>query len=91
VIGPSMFNFAEATRLALEAGAAIQVRNAAHAIRQALTLLHDPKRRDAMSEAGKRLCAAHRGATARHLAVCLNLIRGQSPNSASFASPELGL
>jgi len=91
VIGPSIFNFAEATRLALEAGAAIQAPDARAGINEALSLLGNAKKRDAMSEAGKRLCAEHRGATGRHLAVCLNLIRGQSPNSASFASPELGL
>ena len=28
-----------------------------------------------MSEAGQKLCAAHRGATARHLAVCRELLR----------------
>lgn len=72
--GPSMFNFAEATRLALDAGAALQVRDAAEAMREAARLLQDPARRSAMSEAGKQLCAQHRGATERHLAVCLELL-----------------
>jgi 3-deoxy-D-manno-octulosonic-acid transferase len=76
VAGPSMFNFAEATRLAVHAGAALQVGDAAKAIREALKLMGDPSRRQKMSEAGKRLCETHRGATARHLAVCRNLIRG---------------
>jgi len=75
VIGPSIFNFAEATRLALEAGAAIQVAGARAAIKEALSLLGNEKKRYAMSEAGKRLCAAHRGATERHLAVCLKLLK----------------
>jgi len=74
VIGPSMFNFAEATRLALDAGAAIQVGDASAAIREALGLLSNPHRRSAMAEAGKRLCEAHRGATARHLDICRKLI-----------------
>jgi 3-deoxy-D-manno-octulosonic-acid transferase len=74
VIGPSTFNFAEATRLALEAGAAIQVTDAQAAIKEALSLLGDSQKRAAMSEAGKRLCALHRGATERHLAVCLRLL-----------------
>jgi 3-deoxy-D-manno-octulosonic-acid transferase len=72
--GPSMFNFAEATRLALEARAAIQAADAPSALREAVRLLGDPARRAQMAAAGKRLCEAHRGATARHLAVCLRLL-----------------
>jgi 3-deoxy-D-manno-octulosonic-acid transferase len=74
VAGPSMFNFAEATRLAVQSGAALQVGDAARAIREALKLIGDPSRRQKMSEAGKNLCETHRGATARHLAVCRRLI-----------------
>ncbi len=74
VAGPSMFNFAEATRLALEARAAIQAGDAAGALREALGLLRDPARREQMAAAGRRLCEAHRGATARHLAVCRRLL-----------------
>jgi 3-deoxy-D-manno-octulosonic-acid transferase len=75
VLGPHMFNFAEATRLALQAGAAVQARDAAAAIREALGLLADSARRQAMGEAGRRLCAAHRGATERHLARCRGLLK----------------
>lgn len=75
VLGPHMFNFAEATRLALDAGAALQAADAAGAVREALALLEDPARCRAMSEAGLALCAAHRGATARQLAACLRLLR----------------
>ena len=74
VAGPSMFNFAEATRLAVQAGAALQVDTAGEAIGLALELMQDAERRNAMSAAGKALCAAHRGATARHVAVCRRLI-----------------
>jgi 3-deoxy-D-manno-octulosonic-acid transferase len=77
IVGPSMFNFAEATRLALEAGAAIQAGDAAAAMRQAVELLSNPERRKAMGEAGRTLCAAHRGATERHLAVCGELLQKQ--------------
>ena len=69
VLGPSMYNFAEATRLALEAGAALQEPDAAAAVRTARALLSDPARRAAMAAAGQKLCVAHRGATARHLEV----------------------
>ena len=41
---------------------------------QALALLESEERRRAMSEAGKALCAAHRGATERHLRVCRSLL-----------------
>jgi 3-deoxy-D-manno-octulosonic-acid transferase len=74
IVGPHMFNFAEPTRLALEAGAAIQAPDAPAALRQALGLLGDADRRRRMSEAGLRLCSRHRGATGRHLAVCRRLL-----------------
>jgi 3-deoxy-D-manno-octulosonic-acid transferase len=74
VLGPHMFNFAEATQLALAAGAAIQAGDAASAMHRAAELLKDENQRQRMSEAGMRLCEAHRGATARHLAVCRKLI-----------------
>jgi 3-deoxy-D-manno-octulosonic-acid transferase len=74
IVGPSMFNFAEATRLAREAGAAIQASDAAGAIREAVELLANREKQAVMSEAGKKLCEAHRGATERHVAVCRRLI-----------------
>jgi len=75
VLGPHMFNFSEATRLALDAGAAVQAADAAGAIREALALLGDPAKRRAMAQAGKTLCESHRGATARQLAACLRLLK----------------
>ena len=74
IVGPHMFNFAEATEFALRAGAAVQVADASSAMRMAADLLRDGGRRRAMSEAGKALCAAHRGATARHLQACRRLL-----------------
>ena len=75
VLGPSMFNFAEATRLALEAGAAVQAADAASAVRQALGLLSDRGKRAAMAQAGRTLCEAHRGATRKHLELCDEILR----------------
>ncbi|MGQ0545799.1 MAG: 3-deoxy-D-manno-octulosonic acid transferase [Betaproteobacteria bacterium] len=75
VIGPSVFNFAQATQLALEAGAAVQAPDAGVGIREALGLLQDNNRRKQMGEAGRRLCEAHRGATERHVAVCRDLLK----------------
>ncbi|MBC7802878.1 MAG: 3-deoxy-D-manno-octulosonic acid transferase [Candidatus Parcubacteria bacterium] len=74
VLGPSMFNFTEATRLALEAGAAVQAGDAAGAIREALRLLANAGDREKMGAAGKRLCEAHRGATQRQLRLCDELL-----------------
>ncbi len=74
VSGPSMFNFAEATRIAVKAGVALQAPEAASAVRLSLELLLEPEKRRKMSEAGRQLCDLHRGATERHLAICLKLI-----------------
>ena len=74
IVGPHMFNFSEATELALKAGAAVQVADARAAMREAGALLADGEKRRRMGEAGKALCAQHRGATARHLQACRTLL-----------------
>jgi 3-deoxy-D-manno-octulosonic-acid transferase len=74
VLGPSMFNFAEATRLALDAGVALQAAAPPEAMRRVMELLSDPVKRAAMAESGKKLCEAHRGATQRHLEVLRSLL-----------------
>jgi len=79
VTGPHMYNFADATRMAVEAQAAIQAQDAETALRTARSLLEDPERCAHMGIAGKRLCAQHRGAAERHLAVCRNLLRARAP------------
>jgi 3-deoxy-D-manno-octulosonic-acid transferase len=77
VTGPHMFNFADVTRLAVRAQAALQVPDAAAALRAARALLADPERCARMGVAGKRLCARHRGAAERHLAVCRRLLTAE--------------
>ncbi len=69
VIGPHTFNFAEATRLAVDAGAAIQVADAAQLGDVLAELLDDPVRRARMGEAGRTLMLQHQGAAARTLAL----------------------
>ena len=76
VLGPSTFNFAQAAELALAAGAAVQARDAASAVDAACALLGEPERRKRMSEAGRAFCAAHRGATARTMALVERLLTG---------------
>lgn len=79
VLGPSMFNFVEATRLALDAGAAIQAADAGEAVRASLQLLEDPARRAAMGRAGREICRTHGGATQKHFAICRQLLEGARP------------
>ena len=74
IFGPSMFNFSEAARLALEAGAAVQATDAAGAIREAVKLLSNSEQRKKMGAAGKALCDAHRGATQKHVRICDELL-----------------
>lgn len=74
VVGPHMFNFSEATGLALAAGAAIQASDPRAAMASVGELLRDERRRRLMADAGKRLCDAHRGAAQRQLAVCLEVL-----------------
>jgi 3-deoxy-D-manno-octulosonic-acid transferase len=78
IFGPSMFNFSEAARLALESGAAVQAADAADAIGSALRLLSNDEARGKMGAAGKALCVAHRGATQKHLLLCKELL-GNAP------------
>ena len=62
LIGPHSFNFAEATRTAIAAGAALEVADAQALIETVAALLGDPARRLRMREAALAFHAAHRGA-----------------------------
>ena len=65
LVGPHMFNFAEATRNAVAAGAALQVGSAGEAITAIGALLSDAAGRERMQAAAARFMAAHAGATDR--------------------------
>jgi 3-deoxy-D-manno-octulosonic-acid transferase len=65
LVGPHTFNFEEATRLAIEAGAARRVNDAEALMTNALKLLNDTLARARMSEAGLAFAARHRGAAVR--------------------------
>ena len=69
IVGPSTYNFAEATALAIAAGAAVQVTDARAALAAACSLLRDPPRMLRMGNAGAELTRAHRGATHRVVAM----------------------
>lgn len=65
LVGPHTFNFEAATRLAIEAGAALRVGDAAALLENALKLLNDAPARARMGEAGLVFAARHRGAATR--------------------------
>ena len=68
LVGPHMFNFADATEKALAAGAAVEVANAQALVATVTALFEDAPRRRAMRDAALSFHAAHRGATDRLLA-----------------------
>ena len=74
LFGRYMYNFAEASRLALAAGAAIEVADAAMLGERAQALLGDRATLARMSQAALAFSRAHQGATARNLAICERLL-----------------
>jgi len=89
LIGPHTYNFAQAAQSAIAAGAALRVRDAGEAVRQARALLQDPPLRSRMSQAGTAFCAAHRGATERTLALCEQVLVS-APLSKGAEAPRRG-
>jgi len=69
LIGPFTYNFAEATELATEAGAALQVPDAKALAQEAERLFRDPSAAQRMARAALAFANAHRGATAKVLAM----------------------
>ena len=63
LIGPHHFNFAEATRGAVDAGAATLITDANDMVSRALELLEDRQMRVEMSQAAKKFAQSHQGAT----------------------------
>ena len=74
LFGPHMYNFAEASRLALAAGAALEVADAVALAQRAGELLSDQAALARMSQAALAFSRAHQGATARNLAICERLL-----------------
>lgn len=77
LIGPHTFNFAEASELAVAAGAARRVVDAGQLAAEARRLLTDPVMHDGMREQALAFAEAHRGATAR----TLHLIESRWPRA----------
>lgn len=74
IIGPSVYNFAQATADAAAAGAALQVPDIAAAVAAAAVLDADRNRQAQMRAAALAFAQAHRGATARTVARVLRLL-----------------
>ena len=74
LFGRHMYNFAEASRLAVAVGAAIEVADAAALGERAGELLRDKAAMVRMSQAALAFSRAHQGATARNLALCERLL-----------------
>jgi 3-deoxy-D-manno-octulosonic-acid transferase len=69
IVGPHTFNFDEATRLAVGAGAALQVRDDRELGSAIAELLGNGERRRQMGQAGLALVRQHQGAAQRILAL----------------------
>jgi 3-deoxy-D-manno-octulosonic-acid transferase len=74
LFGRHMYNFAEASKLAVAAGAAIEVADAAMLGERAGELLSDRAALARMGQAALTFSRAHQGATARNLAICERLL-----------------
>ncbi|HEU0200873.1 MAG TPA: lipid IV(A) 3-deoxy-D-manno-octulosonic acid transferase [Burkholderiaceae bacterium] len=90
VIGPSTFNFAQAAEDAIAADAAVQVKDVTEAVAVMGALTSDQPRLEAMRRAARAFAAAHRGATARTVALveevlCAPAVRGDAARSGSPA------
>ena len=69
LIGPHTFNFSDATKLAIEAGAAVRVKDADELFMTVWRLLNDAGALAEMSQQGMRFVAAHQGATNKAMTV----------------------
>ncbi len=75
VVGPSMSNFAEIARAFLDAGALVQVPDAAAAQRELLALFADEGRRQRLGDAARGVLDRHRGAVTRTMREITAVIR----------------
>ena len=88
VVGPHTFNFEQATRDAIAAGAAVRVADAAEAIAALASITSEPARRQRMSEAALHFAMAHRGATMRTVERLVPFIEGRAAGCVRVAEIE---
>ena len=67
LIGPHTYNFAQASQLAVESGAAVRVQDTTELAQTLQNLLSHPEQMTAIGQAGLRFVSAHRGATGQAL------------------------
>lgn len=84
ILGPHTYNFAQAADQAIAAGAALRGQDPAAGMGAALALIADAEVRENMGQAGRAYAAAHRGATARTMALIGRLL---DPPGAAATSP----
>ncbi len=77
LIGPHAYNFAEATKLAIACGAALQVSHAGDLVHQLSILLRDASAMARMGEAGVQFVGENQGAT-EHAMTFISLALNQS-------------
>lgn len=87
LIGRHTFNFAAASDEAVRTGAAVRVVDYDALVLAALELADDGPRRRRMRDAGIAFAAAHRGATARNVALAERLIDGAWGSASRISSP----
>lgn len=75
LFGPYTFNFAAAAQAAIDCGAALRVRDAHELVKEAARLLAGPEERARMAKAALEFASAHRGATARTMAMIEAVLR----------------
>jgi 3-deoxy-D-manno-octulosonic-acid transferase len=85
LVGPHTENFAEATRLAVDAGAAVQVNNAAELVEELQRLLGDSITLQEMRHHCAGFVESNRGATDRSLQIIAALINPDLPEPAKQA------
>jgi 3-deoxy-D-manno-octulosonic-acid transferase len=85
VLGPHMFNFAQAADDAAGCGAAVRAADAGAALGAMARIAADPAQRARMAQAGADFWRAHRGATARTVELIECLLEGR-PLSAAAAN-----
>jgi 3-deoxy-D-manno-octulosonic-acid transferase len=79
IVGPHTYNFAEAAKGAIAAGAAIRVRDAPEALQAAAAIGADDARRAEMGAKAREFVAAHRGAVERLVAWIEATTRAPAP------------
>jgi 3-deoxy-D-manno-octulosonic-acid transferase len=67
IIGPHTYNFAQASQLAVEGGAAVRVQNSTDLAEALKDLFSNPERLARIGQAGLNFVEANRGATERAL------------------------